>query len=101
DRIPWYWHDAEMVASRYAGDAQRPVSDHDRLHAQGRFARTRYDVSHLHGADEPRLFVRSRPGQEAARFTRIAAGGDRTRPQLAAHGWKSERVPVVSIRDLA
>ena len=36
--------------------------------------RPRHDVPHLHGADEPRLLLRSRHGEEAARLARAAAG---------------------------
>ena len=36
--------------------------------------RPRHDVPHLHGADQSRLLVRSRHGQEAARVARAAAG---------------------------
>ena len=36
--------------------------------------RPRHDVPHLHGADEPRLLLRSRHGEEAARVAGAAAG---------------------------
>ena len=52
---------------RHADDAEGPLQDHDRLHAEGRHARPRHDVPHLHGADQPRLLLRSRHGEEAAR----------------------------------
>ena len=52
---------------RDADDAEGPLPHHDRLHAEGRHARPRHDVPHLHGADQSRLLLRSRHGQEAAR----------------------------------
>ena len=42
---------------RHADDAEGPLQDHDRLHAEGRHARPRHDVPHLHRAGEPRLLV--------------------------------------------
>ena len=47
--------------------------------------RYRHDVPHLHGADEPRLFLRSRHGEEAAGLARAAAGRNRDVRQLALH----------------
>ena len=38
-----------------------------RLHAEGRHARPRHDVPHLHGAGEPRFLQRSRHARQAAR----------------------------------
>ena len=61
-RLPRPRHDAELEPRRHAGDAEGPLQDHDRLHAEGRPLRPRHDVPHLHGADEPRLLVRSRHG---------------------------------------
>ena len=66
-RLPRARHDADLDARRHADDAEGPLPDHDRLHAEGRHARPRHDVPHLHGADQSRLLVRSRHGQEAAR----------------------------------
>ena len=73
-RLPRPRHDAELEPRRHPGDAEGPLQDHDQLHAEGRHARPRHDVPHLHGADEPRLLLRSRHGQEAARLARAAAG---------------------------
>ncbi len=56
-----------------AGDAEEPLQDHDRLHAEGRHARPRHDVPHLHRAGEPRLRLGGRHGEEAARLARAAA----------------------------
>ena len=56
-RLPRPRHDAELAARRHAGDAQGPLQDHDRLYAEGRHARPRHDVPHLHGAGEPRLLL--------------------------------------------
>ena len=46
------WHDAELESRRDPDNAQRALSHHDRLYAQGREVRSRYDVPHVHGADE-------------------------------------------------
>ena len=77
DRLPRPRHDAVLVAVADPGDAQGPLQDHDQLHAEGRPVRHRHDVPDLHGADQSRLLLRSRHGQEAARVDRAAAGGDR------------------------
>src|SRR6202051_587947 len=45
----------------------------------------RHDDPHLHGADEPRLLVRGRHGEEAARRPGAAADRDRAVRQLAVH----------------
>ena len=100
-RLPRSRHEPEMDAGPDAGDAEGPLPDHDRLHAEGRPPRPRHDVPHLHGADEPRLFVRSRHGEEAARLARAAAGRDRAVRELAVHRRQAERVPLVPLGDLA
>ena len=52
------WHDAIVVAGADSGDAERPLQDHDRLHAEGRPIRPRHDVPDLHGASQSRLLAR-------------------------------------------
>ena len=54
--------------------------------------RPRHDVPHLHGADEPRLLLRSRHGEEAARVARAAAGRDRAVREFAVHRRQAERL---------
>ena len=94
-------HDAVMVAGADPGDAQGPLQDHDQLHAEGRPVRPRHDVPDLHGADQSRLLVGSRHGQEAARLGRAAAGRHRAVRQFAVHRRQAQRLPVVPLRDLA
>ena len=48
-------------------DAQGPLRHHAALHAEGRQARPRHDVPHLHGAGEPGFRRRSRHGEEIPR----------------------------------
>ena len=100
-RLPRHRHDADLDARRHAANAEGPLQDHDRLHAEGRHARPRHDVSHLHRADQSRLLVRSRHGQEAARVARAAAGRDRAVRQFAVHRRQAERLPLVPRRNLA
>src|SRR5207253_2424332 len=69
-------HDAVMVAGADPDDAEGPLQDHDRLHAEGRPIRPRHDVPDLHGADQSRLRLRGRHGQEAARFRRSDGRAD-------------------------
>ncbi len=90
----------ELDPRRHADDAERPLQDHDELHAEGRHARPRHDVSHLHGAGEPRLLVRSRHGEKAARLAGAAAGGDRAVRQFAVHRRQAERLSLVPLADL-
>ena len=71
------------------------------LHAEGRHARPRHDVPHLHGAGEPRLLLRSRHGEEAARVAGAAAGGDRAVRQFAVHRRQAERLSLVPLGNLA
>ena len=94
-------HEPEMAARRDAADAEKPLSHHDRLHAEGRHARPRHDVPHRDGAGEPRLCERSRHGRQAARRARVAAGDDRAIRQFAVHRRRAERVFVRALRDLA
>ena len=54
----------EWRARGHAGDAQGPLRDHARLHAEGGPARPRHDAPHLHRAGQPRLRVRGRHGAE-------------------------------------
>ncbi len=75
----------KWTRERNAAHAEEPLQDHDRLHAEGRPLRSRHDVPHLHGADEPRLLLRSRHGEEAARLARAAADRDRAVCELAVH----------------
>ena len=70
------------------------------LHAQGRQVRPRHDVPHLHRAGEPRLLIRSRHGEEAARVARPAAGGDRAVCQFAVHRRQAERLSLLPLADL-
>jgi glutamate--cysteine ligase len=85
DRLPRPRHEPEMDAERDPGDAEGPLPDHDALHAEGRQSRPRHDVPDLHGADQSRLLVRSRHGEEAAGVAGAAAGRDRAVRQLALH----------------
>ena len=84
-----------------AENAEGPLQDHDRLHAEGRHARPRHDVSDLHRADQSRLLVGSRHGQEAARIAFVAADRNCAICQLAIHRRQAERLLVVSFGDLA
>ena len=59
-RLPRPRHEPEMEALRDAGHAEVALQDHGGLHAEGRRARPRHDVPHLHGAGEPRFF-RAKP----------------------------------------
>jgi glutamate--cysteine ligase len=58
---------AGMAARRHAGDAQGPLPADDRLHGPRRHPWHADDVPDLHRAGEPRLRLRSRHGEEAAR----------------------------------
>ena len=59
-RLPRPRHEPEVEALRDAGHAEVALQDHGRLHAEGRRARPRHDVPHLHRAGEPRFF-RAKP----------------------------------------
>ena len=63
--------------------------------------RPRHDVPHLHGAGEPRLRLRSRHGEEAARVAGAAAGRNRAVRQFAFHRRQAERLSVLALGDLA
>jgi len=56
---------------------------------KGRKIRSRHDVPHLHGANQPRLLRRSRHGEEAAGLARAAAGGHRHFVQFAIYEGKA------------
>ena len=94
-------HDAVLVAGTDSDDAEGPLQDHDRLHAEGRPIRPRHDVPDLHGADESRLLLGSRHGQETPGIGGVAAGGDRLVCQFAVHRRQAQRLPVVPLRNLA
>ena len=66
-RLPRHGLPAEVAPRRDAVDAQGPLQDHARLHAQGRHARPGHDDAHLHGAGQPRLRQRSGHGEEVPR----------------------------------
>ena len=100
-RLSRHRHDAELDARRHAEDAEGPLSHHDELHAEGRQARPRHDVPHLHGADQSRLSFRSRHGEEAAGVAGAAAGRHRAVRQFAVHRRQAERLSVVSLGNLA
>ena len=82
-------------------DAEGPLQDHDQLHAEGRPIRPRHDVPDLHGADQSRLLLRSRHGEETAGLGGVAAGRDRVVRQFAVHRRQGQRLPVVPLRNLA
>jgi len=44
-------HDADLDPRANAENAEGPLQDHDRLHAESRHARSRHDVPDLHRAD--------------------------------------------------
>src|SRR5262249_38157902 len=67
-RLSRHWQAAEPDPGRNAENAEGPLQDHDRLYAQSRHTRPRHDVSHLHGANQSRLLVRSRHGEKTARI---------------------------------
>ena len=100
-RFSRHGHDTELDAGANAANAEGPLQDHDRIHAEGRHARARYDVPHLHGADQSRLLFRSRHGQEAARIDRAAAGRDGAVCQFAIHRGQAERLLVIPFGNLA
>src|SRR5262249_60516051 len=77
--------DAAMEAPRSPEKAEGRLQDNDRLYAESWHARARYDVSHLHGADQSRLRLGSRHGEEAAGIDLAAAGCDGVVRQLAVH----------------
>ena len=101
DRLSRARHEPEMDARRDAQDAEKPLSHHDRLHAEGRDARPRHDVPHRHRAGEPRLRQRSRHGRQTARRPRAAAGDDGSVRQFAVHRRQAQRLPVGALGDLA
>ena len=86
----------DLDARRNAGDAQGPLRDHARLHAQGRRLRARDDVPHLHRPGEFRFRLRSRHGEEVPRGAGAAAGRDRALRQFAVPRGQAQRLPVLS-----
>ena len=100
-RLSRHGHDAGLAAGGHAGDAQGPLPDHDILHAEGRHPRPRHDVPDLHRAGEPRLFLRSRHGEEDAGGARAAAARHGAVRQFAVHGGAAERLRLVPLRNLA
>ncbi len=84
-----------LDARRHAGDAEGPLQDHDGLHAEGRHARPRHDVPDLHGADQPRLLLRSRHGEEAAGGARACS---RSRPRCSPIRRSPKASPTASSR---
>ena len=91
-RLPRHRHVARQDPRRPAGHAQGPLRDHAQLHAEGRQPRPRHDAAHLHHPGQPRLFVRSRHGEEVPRRPGAAAGGDGAVRQLAVHRGQAQRL---------
>ena len=89
-------------ASARSGRARRtPVmpkqryEHHDALHAEGRHARPRHDVPHLHRAGEPRFRDRGRHGAQAARLARRCS---RSRPRCSPIRRSPTASPTASCR---
>ena len=80
---------------RNADDAQGPLQDHARLHAQGRRLWPGHDVPHLHRAGESRFRLRSRHGEEIPRRPGAAAGHHRAVRQFAVPRRQAQRVSVL------
>ena len=87
---------ADLDARRNAGDAEGPLRDHARLHAEGRRLWAGDDVPDLHGPGQFRFRLRSRHGEEIPRGARAAAGRDRALRQFAVPRGQAERLPVLS-----
>src|SRR5262249_56071200 len=85
NRVSRHRHDADLDARANAENAERPLQDHDRLYAESRYARSRYDVPDLHRADQSRLPLGSRHGEEAAGIDRVAAVRDRLVRQFTVY----------------
>ena len=83
---------AQVAARRDPLDAQGPLRDHARVHAEEGRARPRHDAAHLHDPGQPRLRVRGRHGQEVPGRPRAAAGRDRAVRQLAVHRGPAQRL---------
>ena len=75
-----------------AVDAERPLQDHAALYAPGRFARSRHDDAHLHGAGQSRLRRRSGHGEEISRLACAATDRDCAVRRLAVHRRQAERL---------
>ena len=86
------WHEPAVEPGGNAAHAQEPLSHHDELHAEGRHARARHDVPHLHRAGERRLSLGSRHGAQAARLDRAATDRHRAVRQFALHRRQAERI---------
>ena len=82
---------AQVAARGHALDAEGPLRDHGRLHAQGRQAGAGHDAAHLHRAGEPGLRVRGRHGpqvpESAWRYSRSPPPCSRTRPSSRTSRW--------------
>ncbi len=100
-RLPRPRHEPEMEALRDAGHAEIALQDHGELHAEGRQARPRHDVPHLHGAGEPRFFRRGRHARQDACRARAAADRHRALREFPLHREPSERLPLLPLGDLA
>ena len=88
-------------SSRDAAHAQAALRGDDALHADGRHARPRHDVSHRHHPGEPRLRGRGRHGQEVPRVAGAAADRDGDLRLLALHRGQAQRLPVHAQRGVA
>jgi hypothetical protein len=99
-RLPRHGLPAQVASRRDAVDAQGPLQDHARVHAQARRPRPRHDDPHLHGAGQPRLQQRSRHGEEVPRVAGAAADRHRAVRRLAVHRRQAQRLPVVPLAHL-
>jgi hypothetical protein len=63
----WAWASAQLARAEMPVDAQGPLQDHARIHAQARRLWPGHDVAHLHRAGEPGFRLRSRHGEEIPR----------------------------------
>ncbi len=87
---------AEMGPLRRILDAQRPLSDHARLHAQARHAGARHDEPNLHSTGQSGLCRRSGHGPQVSGRHCAAARGDGAVRQLALHRKPAKRLPELS-----
>ena len=98
--LPRHGLPAEMAPRRDAVDAQGPLQDHARIHAQGRLARPGHDDPHLHRAGEPGFLQRSGHGEEVPHQPGAAADRHRAVRRLAVHRGQAERLPVLPLAHL-
>ena len=70
----------EMAARGHPVDAQGPLQDHARLHAEEGHARPRHDAAHLHRAGQPRL---RRPKPTWCASSASASRCSRSRPRCS------------------